>query len=285
MRAQLKHVLLDVDFLNNPKVRSLKTKFGHISQLCLIDIYSAMSRATNAVIDKDCIEAIISEYEVKIEFLDYCLEKGLISSEMGGYSNSVVIKDQEQYFKKLNSGKSKNIPEQNFPEKIQEKSTPDYDYDNELNIKETVSEDPPQSIRPGPFRILRFDQIQWETLQMQEDPQELKRSIEIAEAHIETFKTADKQRYLELCRKAEQGKAYLMGWAKSAAYSQISNEKAAKAREEKAKQPFQKPQEAPRPQPKEYKPPELPEVSEEQRQINLQKLRSITRKTTEGVRA
>jgi hypothetical protein len=142
-RAQLKHVLLDVDFLNNPKVRTLKTKFSHLSQLCLIDIYSAMSKATNAIIDRDCLESILAEYGVQIEFIDYCVERGLIQKETSGYTNSVVIKDQEQYYRKLNSGKNKSNSEQNFPEKIQEKSTPDIDsdsdYDNDSFLKKKES--------------------------------------------------------------------------------------------------------------------------------------------------
>lgn len=111
----------------------------------------------------------------------------------------------------------------------------------------------PNLIRPGPFKILHFDQITWETLQMQEGPEVLKRQIELAEADIECHKESDKMRYQELCNKAKQGKAFLMKWAKSAAYTQIKNEEAAKARAEKASKPFQK-VEAPRVQPREVKP-------------------------------
>lgn len=95
-RAQLDHVLLDVDFFNNPKIRALKGKFGHISQLCLIDAYTAMSRATNAIIDGDCVMAILFDYQLKWDFWEHCLDKGLVKIEGQGYSNSRVIQDQEK---------------------------------------------------------------------------------------------------------------------------------------------------------------------------------------------
>ena len=115
-RAQLDHVLLDVDFFNNPKIRAFKGKFGHISQLCLIDAYTAMSRATNAIIDGDCVIAILSDYQLKWDFWEHCLDKGLVKIEGQGYSNSRVIQDQEKLGKsqdkwRLANGKRKGDSE------------------------------------------------------------------------------------------------------------------------------------------------------------------------------
>lgn len=115
MRAQLKHCLIDVDFFNNPKIRALKSKFGQLSQLCLIDIYTAMSQATNAVIDEDCILAIISEYKLTDEFLAYCLDRRLIQPEMNGFSNSRVIADQESLFKQQEKWRKAKSKQAEFP--------------------------------------------------------------------------------------------------------------------------------------------------------------------------
>jgi hypothetical protein len=95
-RAQLKHLLLDVDFLNNPKIRALKARFKIVSQLCLIDLYLSMSRATNARIDDDCLNAIVSEYELGADFVSYCLDKGLICKDGAEFSNSRIVEDQEK---------------------------------------------------------------------------------------------------------------------------------------------------------------------------------------------
>lgn len=101
-RAQLKHVLLDVDFFGNPKIRALSRKHGLNGTLALIEIYCCMSRATNAVIDSDALLCIAEDnaLEAPEEFLKYCLSNGLVCEEGGGYSNSRVIKDQESLYLK-----------------------------------------------------------------------------------------------------------------------------------------------------------------------------------------
>jgi len=96
-RAQLKHVLLDADFFNNPKIQALHVKFPRDGQISIIQIYCAMSRATDGVIDHDAIVYILSTirgFKYPEEFIKYCLEKGIIQKEANGYSNSRVIKDQ-----------------------------------------------------------------------------------------------------------------------------------------------------------------------------------------------
>lgn len=126
MRAKLKHLLIDVDFLNNPKVRAL-AKFGKISQLCLIDLYLSMSRATDARIDPDCVYAIISEYGLSQEFIDYCIAKGLIIKEGGFFTNSRVIEDQERLGVTQDKWREKNGKKRVTPELPQSKErvTPD----------------------------------------------------------------------------------------------------------------------------------------------------------------
>jgi hypothetical protein len=245
-----------------------------------------MSDASSGVIDKDAFiyTCKINEVEDPEAYLEFCLLKRIFIEADGGYTNSFVVKDQENYAKVI--GKDQERKRKQSGKDLESTGKLDIDIDNDLDINKKEQLDPPQSIRPGPFKILRFDQIQWETLQMQQDPHELKRSIELAEAHIETFKTAEPQRYRELKAKAEQGQAYLMKWAKSAAFTQIQNEKAAEARAQKAAKPYEKPQAAPRPQPKEFKPPPRPpEPTPEQMARNRKLMKELFHKTTKAVAA
>lgn len=133
-RAQLDHVLLDVDFFNNPKIRALKGKFGHISQLCLIDAYTAMSRATNAIIDGDCVMAILSDYQLKWDFWEHCLDKGLVKIEGQGYSNSRVIADQERLGKSQDKWRVAN-----GKRKVDSNSTPNLHPINTQSKQNTVN--------------------------------------------------------------------------------------------------------------------------------------------------
>jgi hypothetical protein len=117
-RAQLKRAYLDVDFLNQPKIRGLARAYGRIAQLCLIDIYLAMSKATRAQIDKDALLSIVEDFEIAEpeQFIAYCIDKGLIQVEGAAYSNSVVIRDQEQYAKKLKiKSDESDVPGKNLP--------------------------------------------------------------------------------------------------------------------------------------------------------------------------
>jgi len=101
MRAQLKHVLLDVDFFTNPKIRAMQRRYNVFATLGLIEVYMAMSMATNAVIDNDAILAIFEDLgaDDPQAIIDYLLANGLIIKEMNGFSNSRVIKDQESLYK------------------------------------------------------------------------------------------------------------------------------------------------------------------------------------------
>lgn len=113
-RAQLKHALIRVNLLNLAKVRALKRLYGITSKLALLEIYLTMSCATNAVISKDAILDIADDCEVKDPdgFFKYCLQEGLIQAEMNGYSNSVVIEDQESYAKKLKMKPTEEEPDE-----------------------------------------------------------------------------------------------------------------------------------------------------------------------------
>lgn len=102
-RMQLKHALLRTTLPSQHKIRSLKRVHGVAGKCSLYEIYLAMSAATNAVIDQDCIFEIAEDNDVKDldGYLSYCLEKGLIQRELDGYSNQPVIDDQEAYHARM----------------------------------------------------------------------------------------------------------------------------------------------------------------------------------------
>ncbi len=149
-RSQLKRAYLDVDFFNQPKIRAGRRIFGKIFPLILIDIYLAMSKATNAIIDKDAILSIIEDYDIEDaeSVLIYCLhpDRKLIHIELHGYTNSVVVKDQEQYHKKLKKkpkgDESEDFSGKNFPNKEEKSQIPDTDsdYDNDSVVDDLKKE-------------------------------------------------------------------------------------------------------------------------------------------------
>lgn len=156
-RAQLKHALIRVNLLNLAKVRALKRLFGITSKLALVEVYLTMSCATNAVISRDAILDIAEDNEVQDPegFFSYCLKEGLIQPEMDGFSNSVVIEDQEAYAKKLKMKSDESpitpasppdSPGKNPGNSPGENGFPDTDSDNEivndLNLKITVPPEP-----------------------------------------------------------------------------------------------------------------------------------------------
>jgi hypothetical protein len=189
-RAQLKHALIRVNFMSLGKVRALKRLYGLTSKLALIEIYLTMSCATNAVISKDAILDIAEENEVKDSegFFNYCVQEGLIQPELGGFSNSVVIEDQEQYAKKLKIKPEQSEINRTFSGKNPRKSPDkvgfpdtDYDYDTDHVVSskeggagETIPTESPEASealrRWGEYtqKTLKkpWDQIQAEALIM-----------------------------------------------------------------------------------------------------------------------
>lgn len=98
-RAQLDHVLLDVDFFDKPKARALLFKFGPLAQLYLIKLYAALSRATNAIISQDAALGIAWELRIEsgaLEILDFCISEEMLERVEGGISSARVAEDQEK---------------------------------------------------------------------------------------------------------------------------------------------------------------------------------------------
>lgn len=105
-RVKLNHALIRKTLPGHEHVRPIKRLFGGAAKAALYETYIQMSWAQDAVISKDTILSIIDDNGVdKVdEFFDYCVRVGLIQAEKfresEGYSNSVVIEDQESCARK-----------------------------------------------------------------------------------------------------------------------------------------------------------------------------------------
>jgi len=99
--VQVKHLLLDVDFFEKPKIVALRYRHGAAFLLLYIEILCLMCKGTDAEIDEDCIRAIGEKdgHEVvKIdEFIAYCVERGLLERGSKPYLlfNRRVRQDQQ----------------------------------------------------------------------------------------------------------------------------------------------------------------------------------------------
>lgn len=146
-RAQLKHVLLDVDFKDKPKIIDLEIEFKPIARLLLLDILAACSKATNAEISRNVCQFLGNRIGIDAEsvekILDYCIKNEILWSVNGKITNSRVIKDQESYFKKLETDRLRKDPrriptgKETEKEKILNGSNKDPDIDIDIeSIKE-----------------------------------------------------------------------------------------------------------------------------------------------------
>jgi hypothetical protein len=194
-RVQLDHVLLDVDLPNHNKIRMLQ-KIHKVQGKCsLYEVYAAMAKATNAVIEKELIIIIAEDNDVTDpeDFFKYCLEKGLIRAELDGYSNDNVIKDQESLYKtqerwkKARKQKEENIEptrDCSAATALQPRCNRDDDARKSeiLNI-DLLNKDLNKSGAPPPGKIkildfLEFDEISLEQWRASLGEERLKRACE-----------------------------------------------------------------------------------------------------------
>lgn len=103
-RAQLKHLLLDVEFFGKPKIRALAIDQGQLSVLFLVRIYTALSAATDAKARKSVAVSIGLEMRFDPsqidEFLAYCFEERLLEQDGNYITARRVIDDQEELARK-----------------------------------------------------------------------------------------------------------------------------------------------------------------------------------------
>lgn len=98
-KAQLSHALIDVDFCDKPKIKSLTYKYGQMGPWFLTRLILAMSRATDARIDMDaalCIGKEIGlEFKAK-EIIEYLIANDLIQRIEGVLTQDRIEKDQQK---------------------------------------------------------------------------------------------------------------------------------------------------------------------------------------------
>lgn len=101
-RAQLDHVLFDVDFHHKPTVKAFRAKFGWVAIPWLFEMYALMSRATNARVDPSVALLTASDMGLKDgqKMIDHCVANGLFDIEFGLLTSRRVANDQESLYKK-----------------------------------------------------------------------------------------------------------------------------------------------------------------------------------------
>lgn len=108
-RAQLDHLLLDVDFFHKPTIVGFRRKFGYAAVAWLIETYCQMSRATDAIVTEDVLLATAEDMRLEngAEIVAYCLDFGLITQVDEFYTNYRVIADQEKLAKRRESDRNR----------------------------------------------------------------------------------------------------------------------------------------------------------------------------------
>jgi hypothetical protein len=101
-RVQLKHVQLDHNFFEKPKIIALGYRFKEAGQLLFISTLCLMAKATDSEIDIDCVRAEASRLlkwdETKAdEFIAYIIERDLVhrGSKPFLIANRRILEDQE----------------------------------------------------------------------------------------------------------------------------------------------------------------------------------------------
>lgn len=293
-KQKLKRAYINVGYPRHADILSLTHRFGIQGKCASYDLILAMSEASGGIIDKDAFlyTCKLNEVQDPEAYLTYCIQKGIFKEAAGGYTNSFVEKDQESYAKVLELDKKrKGIKTESvrnpYGNDTENDRKLDIDIDNEVDLNKKNSEPiNPNLITVGEFKLLKFDSITWEALQVQHQKAVLDRAIQLAESYIEKHKTKDPQRYKDLKKEAESGKAYLNSWAISQAYEQLAKEKAAKIRLDRSKEGYKKPEEAPRPQPKLVGDmPKIEPITPEQAARNKKLVEELKNKTLRRVSA
>ena len=164
-RAQLDHVLLDVNFSDKATIRAFRRRFGYLAELWLIKVLAAMSAASMGRIQDDAALCIAEDMGMQSgqEMIDYCLTtidpdtgSSILMREKGLLTNSRVIKDQTSLAAKRATSKEKQERYRNktvtSPVTLPEKAvTPDTD---------TVTDTEYRSLRKGTPPPVGFIDVQ-----------------------------------------------------------------------------------------------------------------------------
>lgn len=302
-KNRIDHLLLDTDFFEKPENVEAVDRFGDLAPAAIMRLCLKLINEQGAQMKKSQVlsmwRASGTDQKIWAEILAYYVECGWLVDQNDYISSARIGKERTRVLQKretLSANAKQKQTKSSVNEKQNTSKSPDTDTDTDLELKNNGNTDstgtPGESTKPthtkpdvplsqyvfpGEFKLLRFDQIAWEALQMQLKPDELKRTIELAESYIAKHEHADPARYSQLKKQALAGKAYILSWAKSQASTQLASEKAAQNREKKSE--GVKPPDVPRVQPKEFIPPKREQHTPDQIAANKAKLRELTSKT------
>lgn len=135
-KKKLKRAYINVGYPRHADILSLTNRFGIQGKCASYDLILAMSDASNGIIDRDAFLYTCKLNEVKDPeaFLAYCIEKRIFIEVSGGYSNSIVLKDQENYAKVLDEDRERKRNKSGIRPESERKLDIDNDNDNETDL-------------------------------------------------------------------------------------------------------------------------------------------------------
>jgi hypothetical protein len=252
-KQRIPHLILDTDFFDKPENVEAVDLFGDIAPAAILRVCLKLMNEESATMRKTQVLAMWrasgTDQKVWSEIIEYYLNCEWLIEEDQCIRSARIEKERTRVLQKRET-LSANAKQKQSKSKANNKQKESKSSDTDTDLEDLYKDkDQPIQVHVGDFKLLRFDPISWEALQVQHQKAVLDRAIQLAESYIEKHKTKDPQRYRELKKEAESGKAYLNSWAISEAYKQLSSEKAAKNRLDRSKETYKKPDELPRPQP------------------------------------
>lgn len=120
-RAQLKHLLLDVNFFEKPKIKALEYDYGSGGVCFFIAILCDMAKATDSEISASCIKATGRQFgfdrEKAEEFLQYITKHNLIHKcrDPEYFANRRILEDQESMASKQDKWRNAKRKQRDIP--------------------------------------------------------------------------------------------------------------------------------------------------------------------------
>lgn len=164
-QVQLKHLLLDVDFFEKPKIKALLYDYGHAGVLLFVAILCDMSKGTNSEIPDSCIKQIAKDYDLNgkpiEEYIQYLITYDLIHrcSNPLYLANRRVIQDQTNMREKQDKWKKAKRRQRESIETSAGHVNNEYMNSEDRNIENRKSEEGKVKI----LDFLYFDEISLDT--------------------------------------------------------------------------------------------------------------------------
>jgi hypothetical protein len=106
-KAQLRHLLLDINFKDKAKVIDLEESFCPLARLLFIDVLCAMSGATEGKITRATIRHLGKRIALKLpkieDIIDFCVKTEMFFEVDNFLTNERVLKDQQSLQNKRNN--------------------------------------------------------------------------------------------------------------------------------------------------------------------------------------